>query len=119
MLGWTVIFITVGCFSFDKTDRAPVTFDNRTNTVLCYYPASEAAATARCIAPIKPMDKTEYSQGCGLGAGVEENLLTVVITQGEGGTTLYNKTATCRTWKGQVLVIEQRHATMIVSAGPP
>src|SRR5438552_1981666 len=105
-----------------KTDRVQLTFDNRTNSRLCYYPSSEDAAIPNCDAPIRPMDKTGYGPGCGYGSSdeIEANPLTVIITQGKGGPNIYNKTATCRTWKdsNRTLVIEQDDAKLLVTGGP-
>jgi hypothetical protein len=105
-----------------KTDSAQLTFDNRTDTLLCYYPSLEAAATSRCIQPINPMDKTDYSPGCGYGSSdeIEANPLTVIIAQSKGGPNVYDKTATCRTWKDsdRTLVIEREDAKLLVTGGP-
>lgn len=104
-----------------SSEDVKLSFDNRTSSGLCYYPSSADAATSRCIAPVPTGDKTAYRPGCGDGPGADENLLTVVLTESDGGGEIYTKTAPCRDWKNsdRTLVIQQNGDNFDVTGGPP
>ncbi len=93
------------------------TFDNRTDSLLCYAPSPEDASDPRCLQEVKPRAETEWQPGCGSGPGVKKNLVTVVLTVRQGGRHIYNRTAECRVWQDsdRSFVIEQRGDDFVVT----
>lgn len=116
LLGCIIIFAALtACWL--KSEDVRFTFDNRTDSLLCYYLSPEAASSARRLQEVKPLAETAWTPGCGSGPGVEKNPITVVLTVKQGGRQIYNRTAECRVWQNsdRTFVIEQEGDEFIVT----
>jgi len=115
----TILVAATGCF----LDRAEVrfTFDNRTDSLICYYLGPGAAAAGQCDQEIKPLAKTAWRPGCGYGAHPEKLPLAVILTVAEGGRRIYDRTAECRVWQDsdRTFTIEQRGDEFLVTDSLP
>jgi len=114
---WHAVFIAlligIGAVSaacWMNHEEVKLTFDNRTEAVLCFYLSPEEASTADCSAEVKPQATTAWLPGCGYGPDADKIPLTVVLTVKEGGRQIYQRTEECRTWQAsdRKFVIEQR-----------
>jgi hypothetical protein len=117
---WIVILAaSTACWL--KSEDVHFTFDNRTDSLLCYYLSPEAASAARCQQEVGPQAETAWTPGCGSGPGVEKNPITVVLTVKQGGRQIYNRTAECRVWQDsdRTFVIEQRGDELVVTDSLP
>ncbi len=115
-----VIFVASTACSLSNEDVL-FTFDNRTDSLLCYAPSPEGASDPRCLQEVKPRAETAWRPGCGSGPGVKKNLITVVLTVKQGGRQIYNRTAECRVWQDsdRTFVIEQEGEEFIVTDSLP
>jgi hypothetical protein len=115
-----VIFVASTACWFKNVD-VQFTFDNRTGSLLCFYPSPADASPGRCSSEIDTMAETIRTVGCGDGPGVEKNPITVVLTVKQGGRQIYNRTAECRVWQDsdRTFVIEQRGGEFFVADSLP
>ena len=90
-----VTVVLAGCGS--NPVYVEMTFENRTDSSLCLYGSTDAAGTDAC-SEIKANGRTTWDTGCGYGDKARSNEVTVVLTVGEDGPTIYAKTATCDQW---------------------
>ena len=102
-------------------EKVKFTFDNRTDSPLCYEPSPEDASDGRCLQEVKPLAETVWRPGCGYGEDADKIPVTVVLTVREGGHQIYNRTAECRLWQDsdRTFVIEQRGDEFIVTDSLP
>ena len=111
-----VIFVaSTACFL--KNVDVQFTFDNRTGSLLCFYPSSADASLGRCRSEFDTMAETIRTVGCGDGSGVEKNPISVILTVKQGGRQIYNRTAECRVWQDsdRIFVIEREGDEFIVT----
>jgi hypothetical protein len=108
--------LSPACWVFQE-ETFDLTFDNRSDSVLCYYPYPEVASAARCSAEVKPLAETTWLAECGDGPGARGNRITVILTVKEGGRQIYQRTEECRTWQAShgTFVIEQQGDAFIVT----
>ena len=113
---WIVILaVSTACWL--NNEDVLFTFDNRTDSLLCYAPSPEGASDPRCLQEVKPRAETAWRPGCGSGPGVKKNPITVVLTVKQGGRHIYNRTAECRVWQDsdRTFVIEERGGDFVVT----
>jgi len=105
------------CDPFYPQDVA-FTFDNRTDTLLCYFPSARDAEAARCLQELKPRDETHWSPDCD---GVDSRPITVIITVKDSGSQIYEGTASCGKWNDtkRRFVIEQEGEEFVVTDSLP
>jgi hypothetical protein len=117
---WIVIFaVSTACWL--KHESVQFTFDNRTDSLLCYHLSEESASFGGCDQKIQPMATTASEPGCGYGAGAEKLSLTVILRVGDQGRRIYDRTEECRVWQasGRTFVIEQRGDEFVVTDSLP
>jgi len=109
------IIAFVACF---PAPPVKLTFVNQSDSLLCFDLSSAGAARDDICDKVKPHARTVWRPECGQ-AGKQP--LTVVLTLGQGGTEVYNRTATCDEWKdsGGKFMIEQRGDGVIVTDSLP
>jgi hypothetical protein len=97
-------------------EEVKLTFDNRTEALLCFYSSTKYASEAECLAEVKPLRETPWVPGCGYGPGADEAPLTVILTVKEGGRQIYQGTRECRAWQAtnRTFVIEERDGDFVV-----
>ena len=97
-------------------DEVEFTFDNRTDSAICYYPSDPDALAATCLQEAKPQSTTVWIPGCGDGPGAVGNSITVVLTVKEGARQIYTRTEECGTWNDtdRTFVIEKRGDDFLV-----
>ena len=107
-----VIVAGIGC----SPRRVVLTFDNRTDAVLCQYTNPNSAAAARCLAEVEPRAETRWEQLCG---GDASRPITVIIAVKQGGDQIYGRTVSCGAWldTDRRIVIEQEGDEFIVTDG--
>jgi hypothetical protein len=112
-----VAVITAACWIVPKHESVKLTFDNRTDSLLCYHLSQESASFGGCDQKIQPMVSTTSEPGCGYGAGAEKLPLTVILRVGDQGRRIYDRTEECRVWQasGRTFVIEQRGDEFVVT----
>ncbi len=110
-----VVAVSTACWL--NSEDVLFTFDNRTDSPLCYDLSPEDASGGRCSQEVKPLAETAWHPGCGSGPGVKKNPITVVLTIKQGGRQIYNRTAECRVWQDsdRTFVIEQRGGDFVVT----
>ncbi len=98
-------------------ENVKFTFDNRTDSLLCYEPSPEDASDRRCLQEVEPLAETVWRPGCGHGGDADKIPIAVVLTVKQGGRQIYNRTAECRVWQDsdRTFVIEQRGADFVVT----
>jgi hypothetical protein len=112
-----LIGIAVSAACYMNHEEVTFTFDNRIDSVLCFYRYPEDAFAADCSAEVKPQTTTVWTPGCGYGEHADELPLTVILTVKEGGHQIYQRTEECRTWQAsdRKFVIEQRGGDFVVT----
>ena len=118
-LALLIVIVAAGCgWEPFFPPSVSFTFENRTDAALCEYGSPEGAAAARCLQELKPRAETESGRDCD---GLEDRPITVIITVKQGGSTIYDKTATCGEWhdSGGRFVIEQEADEFIVTDSLP
>lgn len=100
--------------------HAKMTFLNQTNSSLCLYGSRDAPGTDACSG-VKANAKTTWDTGCGYGDEARSNAITVVLTMGETGPVIYEKTASCKEWQDAdaTFVIEESGGEFTVSDNLP
>lgn len=118
----TACLVAVGltaaaCWIIPKHESVKLTFDNRTDSLICFLLTEEGAAAGACGQEIKPMTTASWEPGCGYGQGAEKLSLTVILSVREGGRRIYDRTAECRVWQDSdgVFVIEQDGDDFVVT----
>jgi len=101
--------VAVSAACWFNQEEVEFTFDNRTESLLCYYGSPEDASGARCLEEVKSQATTVWVPGCGDGPGADKIPLTVVLTVKEPERQIYERTEECRTWQASdgTFVIEQ------------
>ncbi len=115
----TIVVAAAGCNI--NHERVRFTFDNRTDSLICYYLNPEGAEAGRCNQKIKPLAKTAWEPGCGYGAHPERLPLTVILTVAERGRRIYDRMAECQVWQNsdRTFVIEKHGTEFVVADGLP
>jgi len=106
--------LLVACNAFPP---APIklTFVNETDSLLCYGSSSADAASG--CQEVKARRTTVWRPGCGTTGKLP---MSVVLTLGQGGAEVYNRTATCNEWdSGGKFVIEQAGDDFVVTDSLP
>ncbi len=108
-----VIFAGFGC----SPRRVVLTFDNRTDAVLCFYPSANDAAGADCSSAVELRAEARYERLCG---GDASRPITSIIGV-RGGDQIYSRTATCGEWidTDRRIVIEQEGDEFVVTDSLP
>ncbi len=110
-----VVAVSTACWI--NREEVKFIFDNRTDSLLCYYLSPEAASSARCPQEVGPRAETTWRPGCGYGEDADKIQVTVVLTVKEGGRQIYNRTDACRIWQESdgTFAIEQRRGAFVVA----
>lgn len=118
ILAAVVTLAFVGCFLGTDLD---LVFDNRTDSLLCFYLSPESAIRGSHCDEVKPNQESVWAPGCGDGWGADRNPITVVLTDGQGGPLIYEETALCREWKeaGERITIQQSGDAFVVTDNLP
>ena len=105
-----LVGIAVFSAACDDHEEVKLTFDNRTEALLCFYSSTKYASEAECLAEVKPLRETPWVPGCGYGPGADEAPLTVILTVKDGGRQIYERTEECRMWQksSRKFIIERR-----------
>ena len=116
-----VALIAAGCWLVPKHESVKLTFDNRTDSLLCYHLSEESASFGGCNQKIQPMATTASEPGCGYGAGAEKLPLTVILRVRDQGRRIYDRTEECRVWQDsdRIFVIEREGDEFIVTDSLP
>src|SRR3990172_6101301 len=104
LFGSAIVF-AAACLIDGHTGK--MTFINESDSLLCFDLSSAGAARGDICDEVKPHGTTVWRPECGQ-AGKQP--LTIVLTVGQGGPEVYNRTATCDEWEasGAKFNIEQR-----------
>ncbi len=119
--GWflaTAVALTLVAAGCGFPPDVGFTFDNRTDAALCYSLSLEEAGAARCLQELEPRAETDSGADCD---GLEDRPITVIITVKQGGSIIYDRTASCGEWhdSGGRFVIEQEADEFIVTDSLP
>ena len=116
-----IVAVSAACKLVPNHESVEFTFDNRTDSFLCYYLSSEGASAAQCRQELEPQAKTTFEPGCGDGQEADQIPLTVVLTVKEGGRQIYDRTEECRLWQRSdgLFVIEKPGDEFIVTDSLP
>jgi hypothetical protein len=114
----STILVSSGCGPNHEEVR--LTFDNHTDSPLCFYRYPEDIAGG-CRQEVEPLTNTAWRPGCGYGEEADRAPLTVLLTVREGGRQIYNRTAECRVWQNsdRKFVIERRGDEFVVTDSLP
>src|SRR3990170_7159538 len=82
-----------------KHEEVEFSFENRTESLLCYYPSVEDAAAAPCVQEVEAHATTAWLPGCGYGKDADKIPVTVILTVKEGKRQIYKRTEECRMWQ--------------------
>lgn len=109
--------LAAACWIVPKHESVKLTFDNRTDSLICNHLSEESAVFGSCNQKIEPMATTASQPGCGYGAGAEKLSLTVILRVEEEGRQIYERTEECQTWQASdgTFVIEQRGDEFVVT----
>jgi hypothetical protein len=79
----------------------------------------DGVAAIDSATPIEPDIKKTWSAMCGSGVNIKLILVTVILTNGKGGPTAYDKRATCEAWinAGTDIVVEEAAGQPVVISG--
>jgi hypothetical protein len=112
-----ILAISAGCSLNLNQEEVKFTFDNRTESFLCYYLSLEGASAARCLQELRPLAQTVWTPGCGYGEHADELPITVILAVKQGGRIIYQRTEECRVWQAShgKFVIEQSGDDFIVT----
>jgi hypothetical protein len=110
-----IVAVSAACYM--NHEEVKFTFDNRTESFLCYSLSLEEASAARCLQELRPLAQTVWTPGCGYGEHADELPMTVILTVKEGGRLVYQRTGECRVWQAsdRKFVIEQRGEDFVVT----
>src|SRR3990172_13060976 len=103
---FSVLLLSIGfslMFSACEPGEVRFKFDNRTESVLCYYPFPEEAATRDCSAAVSANDVTRWNPEC-----APQQEIAAILTVRETNEQIYSRTMTCRDWRttNRIFVIE-------------
>ena len=113
LLGCIIIF--AACV---REDTVKMTFVNESDALLCFNLSSAAAARGEYCDEIKPLATSVWRPECSWSG---EQRHTIVLSLGQGGREVYNRTATCNEWEesGAKFTIEQRGDELVVTDSLP
>lgn len=113
-----VLSVLAACIKSDP--EVSFTFDNKTDSLLCYFPNSGLARGGFCEADIQPHEKRAWGQECG-PHDPDSTEAAVVLTVGPRGQVIYHKAATCKQWNdaNAKITIEQRGDQFVVTDSLP
>ena len=114
LLGSTIVFSA--CWV--NENEVKLTFVNESDVGLCFNLSSSSAATGDFCGEVKPRGTTAWIPGCSPSG---DQLITVVLTVGQGGREIYNRTATCNEWEDALatFIIKQRGDELVVTDSLP
>ena len=114
LLGCVIVF--AACWLSEN--RVKMTFVNDSDALLCFNLSSAEAARGDSCGEVKSRRTSVWRPGCS-PSGSEP--LTVVLSLGQGGREIYNRTATCNEWEasGAKFTIEQRGDEFVVTESLP
>ncbi len=110
LLGSIIVF--AACWLNDNDVK--LTFVNSSDSLLCFRMSSAGAAPVDFCDEVKPRGTTAWIPGCSPSG---DQPITVVLTVGQGGREIYNRTSTCNEWEesGAKFTIEQRGDELVVT----
>jgi hypothetical protein len=106
----------VAACDLDPETEAKLTFENNTDSLICYFRGSTDPNADRCN-EVKPHKEQVWRTPC-TSAGRDESATTkVVLTLGSGGRPIYDRTARCEEWNdsGGRIVIDYRNNDFVVT----
>jgi hypothetical protein len=117
LLALLIATVAVSTACFLNQEEVDFTFDNRSDSLLCFFRYDADAAAGGCPQEVKPLARTSWRPGCGKGPDADELPLTVILTVAEDGHRIYDKTAECRLWQDsdRRFIIEQRGDDFVVT----
>jgi hypothetical protein len=115
-LGFLVLL--AGCGA--RNTEAEFNLINKSDSGVCFA-RSPSDATRGICDPIDPHTTKTWSTMCGSGVNTKLILVTMVLTAGPGGPTIYDKRATCEAWMdaGTDIVVEQAADQLVVKDSSP
>ena len=114
LLGSVIVF--AACWLSDNDVK--LTFVNSSDSLLCFDLSSAGAAEVDFCDEVKPRGTSAWIPGCSRSG---DQPITVVLTVGQGGREIYNRTATCNEWKDALatFIIKQSGDELVVSDSLP
>ena len=114
LLGSVIVF--TACWLSDNDVK--LTFVNSSDSLLCFRLSSAGAARVDFCDEVKPRGTTAWIPGCSPSG---DQLITVVLTVGQGGREVYNRTATCNQWEDALatFIIKQSGDELVVTDSLP
>ena len=114
LLGAIIVF--AACWLNDNDVK--LTFVNSSDSLLCFESSSASAARGNICEEVKPRGTTVWRPGCSPSG---DQLVPVVLTVGQGGREIYNRTATCNEWEDALatFIIKQSGDELVVSDSLP
>ena len=114
LLGSIIVF--AACWLNDNDVK--LTFVNSSDSLLCFDLSSAGAARVAFCDEVKPRGTTAWIPGCSPSG---DQLITVVLTVGQGGREIYNRTATCNEWEDSLatFIIKQSGDELVVTDSLP
>jgi hypothetical protein len=102
-------------------ERVTFSFENRTDSVLCYYPSQEDASAAPCVQRVNPRTETTFSPGRGYGNEADEIPVTVILTTEANERAIYQRTEKCHIWQesDRTFVVQKDGAEFVVTDSLP
>jgi len=111
----SILILGSACNPFFPQD-VRFTFDNRTDDLLCYYPAPESLVEGRCLQELSPQDETAWAPDCD---GDGNRPITVIIALRGSSHDIFRSTESCAEWHdtNRKFTIEETGAGFVVT--PP
>jgi hypothetical protein len=99
---WLVPLLAVAVLLLAACDgpKISLTFENRTESLICYYQSETAESVTGSCTKIQPNETVTREVSC---SGDEE--IRVIITDGEDGEVHYRRKLTCPIWDGATITI--------------
>lgn len=90
--------LVLSCFDFEE-NQIRLTFDNKTDVDLCYYPLlNPPTHVAEFCARISPDSETVWSYGCGPGDLTTKSPVAITITETASGAIISEHVGDCSEW---------------------
>lgn len=128
-----VVLVLIFAIACSNPERAQMTFVNTTVVDVCFHPSSvtglsgriaeseDLTALGRLCDEIKPQAVSRRDTGCGYGENSRNRRVTVSLTEGLKGQTIYEKTASCFEWQdaNATFIIKQIDGEFVVTDSLP